>query len=52
MEKLLSNLIVSVNRQQKIMDEIIPNHNKYYFKFLGFLETFISVININLETMH
>lgn len=43
---------VKSDYQQKIMDEIIPNHNKYYFKFLGFLETFISVININLRTMH
>ena len=38
--------------QQKILNEIIPNHNKYYFKFLGFLESFVSVINYNLTTMH
>jgi hypothetical protein len=37
--------------QQKIIDEIIPNHNKYYFKFLGFLEMFVSVINNNLRNI-
>jgi hypothetical protein len=31
--------------------QIIPNHNKYYFKFLGFLESFVSVINYNLTTV-
>lgn len=38
--------------QQKVLDEVIPNHNKYYFKFMGFLESFVSVINHNLKTMH
>jgi hypothetical protein len=38
--------------QQKLIDEIMPNHNKYYFKFLGFLESFVSVINNNLKPMH
>jgi hypothetical protein len=34
--------------QQKVYNEIIPSHNKYYFKFLGFLENFTSNINDNL----
>jgi hypothetical protein len=34
--------------QQKIYDEIIPSYNKYYFNFLGFLESFTSNINRNL----
>jgi hypothetical protein len=38
--------------QQKIIDEVMPNYNKYYFKFLGFLEMFVSVINNNLKSMH
>jgi hypothetical protein len=38
--------------QQKILDDVMPNHNKYYFKFLGFLEMFVSIINNNLKTMH
>ncbi|CAH0336599.1 hypothetical protein FVB9288_02307 [Flavobacterium sp. CECT 9288] len=37
--------------QQKIFDEIIPKHNKYYFKFLGFLEDFVSATNKNLISM-
>jgi hypothetical protein len=31
--------------QQEIIDDLIPNQHKYYFKFLGFLEDFISAIN-------
>lgn len=31
--------------QQEILDDLIPNQHKYYFKFLGFLEEFISTIN-------
>lgn len=37
------------NYSKKIYDTIIPNHNKYYFKFLGFLEDFVSKINENLK---
>lgn len=36
-------------RQKIVYDKIIPNHNKYYFKFLGFLEDFVSKINENLK---
>ena len=35
--------------QKTVYDKIIPNHNKYYFKFLGFLEDFVSKINENLK---
>jgi len=35
--------------QEKMYNEIVPNHNKYYFKFLGFLEDFVSEINKNLH---
>jgi len=38
--------------QQKIYDEIIPQHNKYYFKFLGFLEDFVTTTNKNLSSLH
>lgn len=31
--------------QQGIIDSLIPNQHKYYFKFLGFLEDFVSSIN-------
>lgn len=31
--------------QQSIIDDLVPNQHKYYFKFLGFLEDFISSIN-------
>lgn len=31
--------------QQNIIDDLIPNQHKYYFKFLGFLEDFITTIN-------
>lgn len=31
--------------QQKIIDDLIPNQHKYYFKFLGFLEDFITTVN-------
>lgn len=31
--------------QQDIIDDLIPNQHKYYFKFLGFLEDFITSIN-------
>ena len=34
--------------QQNIIDDLIPNQHKYYFKFLGFLEDFITTINKNL----
>jgi hypothetical protein len=34
--------------QQNIIDDLIPNQHKYYFKFLGFLEDFISKVNTNL----
>ncbi|OYU56716.1 MAG: hypothetical protein CFE25_05680 [Chitinophagaceae bacterium BSSC1] len=37
-------------RQKDIIDKLLPNQYKYYFKFLGFLEEFISTININLLT--
>jgi hypothetical protein len=31
--------------QQNIIDDLIPNQHKYYFKFLGFLEDFVTTIN-------
>ena len=31
--------------QQNIIADLIPNQHKYYFKFLGFLEDFITIIN-------
>lgn len=31
--------------QQDIIDDLIPNQHKYYFKFLGFLEDFITSVN-------
>jgi hypothetical protein len=31
--------------QKNIIDDLIPNQHKYYFKFLGFLENFITTIN-------
>jgi len=34
--------------QQNIIDDLIPNQHKYYFKFLGFLEDFITTINKNI----
>jgi hypothetical protein len=34
--------------QQNIIDDLIPNQHKYYFKFLGFLEDFITTINKHL----
>jgi galactokinase/mevalonate kinase-like predicted kinase len=34
--------------QQNIIDDLIPNQHKYYFKFLGFLEDFISTVNKNI----
>jgi len=34
--------------QGKMYAEIVTNHNKYYFKFLGFLEVFVSGLNKNL----
>lgn len=34
--------------QEKMVNEIIPNHNRYYFRFLGFLEDLITGINKNL----
>ena len=38
--------------QQKLYNEIIPRHSKYYFKFLGFLEDFISTLNQNITPVH
>lgn len=34
--------------QKKVYDKINPHYNNYYFKFLGFLEDFVSGINKNL----
>ena len=31
--------------QQLILDNLVPNQHKYYFKFLGFLEDFITNVN-------
>jgi hypothetical protein len=31
--------------QQDVIDDLIPNQHKYYFRFLGFLEEFITSIN-------
>jgi hypothetical protein len=35
--------------QQSILDKLIPNKHKYYFKFLGFLEDFVSTVNSNIR---
>lgn len=35
--------------QQNIIDDLIPNQHKYYFKFMGFLEDFITNVNANLN---
>lgn len=37
--------VVQSQYQQEIIDDLIPNQHKYYFKFLGFLEDFITSIN-------
>ncbi|MEO9893097.1 hypothetical protein [Aurantibacter sp.] len=34
--------------QEKMVNKIIPNYNRYYFRFLGFLEDLITGINNNL----
>ncbi|WP_439504897.1 hypothetical protein [Sediminibacterium sp.] len=31
--------------QQDVIDDLLPNQHKYYFKFLGFLEDFITTVN-------
>jgi hypothetical protein len=33
---------------QTILEVIVPNQHKYYFKFLGFLEDFVSGVNLNI----
>lgn len=35
--------------QQDILDKMLPNKYKYYYKFLGFLEDFVSTVNQNLS---
>ncbi len=40
--------VVQTKYQQDILDDLIPNQHKYYFKFLGFLEDFTTRINYNL----
>jgi hypothetical protein len=40
--------ILQSKYQQNIIDDLIPNQHKYYFRFLGFLEDFISSINKNI----
>lgn len=35
--------------QEKILNEILPNKYKYYYKFLGFIEDFTSVVNKNFK---
>lgn len=35
--------------QKNLYKEILPMHNKYYFRFLGFLEDFVTGINKNLD---
>lgn len=40
--------VVQSEYQQGIIDHIIPNQHKYYFKFLGFLEDFITSVNKNI----
>jgi hypothetical protein len=34
--------------QQKILDEMLPNKHRYYFRFLGFLEDFVEKVNVNV----
>ena len=34
--------------QQNIIDDLIPNQHKYYFRFLGFLEDFVTSVNKHL----
>jgi hypothetical protein len=36
--------------QDRIKEEIMSNFNRYYFKFLGFLEDFVFKVNNGLET--
>jgi hypothetical protein len=36
--------------QERVKEDIMINFNRYYFKFLGFLEDFVFKVNENLET--
>ena len=35
--------------QQSAIDKLIPNQHKYYFKFLGFVEDFVTMTNTNID---
>lgn len=35
-------------KQKNKLDQVLPDQHKYYFRFLGFLEDFLSTINKNL----
>lgn len=39
----------STDYQERAKEEIMSNFDRYYFKFLGFLEDFIFKVNANLE---
>lgn len=41
----------STKYQNSILEKIVPEQHKYYFKFLGFLENFIGTVNINLKLL-
>jgi hypothetical protein len=36
-------------KQQKTIDKVQTNSHRYYFKFIGFLEDFIFMVNRNIE---
>jgi len=38
--------------QQSAIDKLIPNQHKYYFKFLGFVEDFVTMTNTNIDRGH
>jgi len=40
---------VTTQYQQEVIDDLLPNQHKYYFKFMGFLEDFVSRINQNIK---
>jgi hypothetical protein len=40
---------ITTQYQQEVIDDLLPNQHKYYFKFMGFLEDFVSRINQNIK---
>lgn len=35
--------------QQQMLDDLLPNQHKFYFKFLGFLEDFVTTVNRHID---